>query len=266
MFLKIFSGNHSVTRSAYMSRWKASAIHLFVSALIISALGLLLVLTCYPPVYAWAMGGLGLIAILAGVDVCLGPLLTLIVWNPKKPSLRFDMAMIVLLQMLALSYGVYTIFLARPVFMVFAVDRFDLVTAADIPVSELEKVKRQEFKSLPLAGPEIVAARPPTDITERNRILFSAAVGGVDLPQMPQYYAPYPEMAAEVVRKASSIDPLMQRDAEARDKVSVYLEEHKLDPARVKFLPLRAKARDQTVLLDSATGTVLDIINIDPWL
>jgi hypothetical protein len=248
-----------------MSRWKASAIHLGISALIVLMLSALLALTWYPPVYAWAAGSLGLIGILAGVDVTLGPLLTLIVWDVKKPSLRFDMAVIVLLQLSGLGYGLYSIYWARPVYMVFATGRFDLVAAADIPPEELAKASREEFKSLSLTGPKIIAARRPTDARERTRLLFSALSGGADLPQIPQYYVPYTEMSAEAVRKAQPLSQLMQRGTEIRDTLTAYLERNKLDSSKVKFLPLRAKQHDQTVLIDNATGEVLGIVNIDPW-
>jgi hypothetical protein len=248
-----------------MSRWKASAIHVSISALVVFTLGVLLALTWYPPVYAWATGGLGLIAILAGVDVCLGPLLTLIVWNVKKPSLKFDLAVIALVQMLGLSYGLYTIFMARPVYMVFATDRFDLVTANEIPEGELEKARREEFKSLPLTGPKTIAAQGPTDREERHRLLFSALAGGADLPQVPQYYVPYAEMAAEAVRRALPLSQLTERNAETRDRLSAYLDSKKLDPSKLKFLPLRANKYDQTVLIDNVKGDILGIVNIDPW-
>lgn len=249
-----------------MSRWKASAIHLSISFFVILSLSGLLALSWYLPAYAWAMGGLGLIGILAGVDICLGPLLTLVVWNVKKSSLRFDMAVIVLFQLAGLGYGMYTIFLARPVYQVFAVSQFDLVGATDIPEGELEKAVRDEFKSLPVTGPKIIAARMPTDPIERNHLLFSSLRGGADLAQLPRYYVPYAELAPEAARKAKPLDALTQRDAATRDKLSAYLSSHDLDPAKVKFLPMRAKAHDQTVLVDADTGAVLGIVNIDPWV
>ncbi|MDD5036343.1 MAG: TfpX/TfpZ family type IV pilin accessory protein [Methylococcaceae bacterium] len=248
-----------------MSRWKASAIHLGISALVAFTLAVLLALTWYPPSYVWAVGGLGLIAIFAGVDVTLGPLLTLIVWNVKKISLRSDMAVIVLLQLLAMGYGLHAIFLARPVYLVFAVDRFDLVSAADIPEGETEQATREEYRSLPLTGPKIVAAQKPADGAERNKLLFSALSGGADLPQLPRYYLPYADLSAEAVRKAQPLAPLMRRDAETRDTLLAYLESHRLDPSQVKFLPLRAKKRDQTVIIDAANGAVLGIVDLDPW-
>lgn len=248
-----------------MSRWKAFAAHFGISVLLVLSLAAIFLMTWYPPEYARAVGGLELVGILAGVDVCLGPFLTLIVWNVKKPNLRFDMTVIVLVQILGLGYGLYTIFMARPVYMVFNVDRFDVVSVADIPAGELEKAKREEFRSLPLTGPKVIAAQLPTDIAERNQLLFSSVAGGADLPQLPRYYLPYAELATEAARKASPLDPLLQRDPQTRATLADYLESHHLDPAKVKFLPLRAKKHDQTVLVDGVTGAVLGIVNVDPW-
>lgn len=247
-----------------MSRWKAAVLHLGTSVLVISTLGVLLSLTWYPPAYIWAIDGVGLIAIMAGVDVCLGPLLTLIVWNINKPSLRFDMAVIIMLQLAGLGYGLHAVYLARPVYMVFAIDRFDLVSATDIPEGELEKAKREEFKALPLDGPKIIAAQKPTERAERNRLLFSALAGGADLPQIPQYYVPYSEAITEVVSKSLPLDRLMQRDKHSQNTLSSYIDKHALDRESIRFLPLRAK-RDQTVLIDANTAKILGIVDLDPW-
>jgi hypothetical protein len=248
-----------------MSRWKASALHLGCSFLTLLTIGVLLSLTWYPPEYAWAAGGLVLVGILAGVDASLGPLLTLVVWDIRKPSLRFDMAVIILLQLSGLGYGLYSIYWARPVYMVFAVDRFDLVSAADIPAEALAEASQKEFKSLPLTGPRIVGARRPEAAEERQRLLFSALSGGADLPQMPRYYVPYADLADDAARKAKPLDALLNRDVQTRRTLLAYLRQKSLDPDRVKFLPLRAKY-DQIVLVDGVTARVLGIVNIDPWM
>jgi hypothetical protein len=79
-----------------MTRWKASAIHLSICALIgLSVLAMILLLW-YPEPYFEAMGGKHLLMILLGVDVVLGPFITLIIFNPKKKSLKFDLAVIAL--------------------------------------------------------------------------------------------------------------------------------------------------------------------------
>jgi hypothetical protein len=64
---------------------------------------MLMLAVWYPQHYFAAMGGTTLILLLIGVDVVIGPLITLIVFDPKKKSLRFDLAVIAVLQLGALS-------------------------------------------------------------------------------------------------------------------------------------------------------------------
>jgi len=86
--------------------------------------------------YRWPLfriaGGSGLTLILAGVDMTLGPLITLVVFKSGKKGLKFDLAVIALLQATALAYGVHVVYAARPVYLVFAFDRFNVMTAEDI--------------------------------------------------------------------------------------------------------------------------------------
>ncbi len=62
--------------------------------------------------------------IVAGVDLILGPLLTLIACNAKKASrlLKLDFLIIILLQFSALSFGTYIVFQERPVLQVLSDD------------------------------------------------------------------------------------------------------------------------------------------------
>lgn len=248
-----------------MSRWKAACIHFAISFLVIAAVGSVLVAAWYPPRFIRAVGGLGLIAILAGVQITLGPLLTLLVFKSGKRGLKFDLAAITLLQVLALAYGIHVIALARPVYVVFVKDRFEVLTAAEIPPENLDKAQREEYRSLPLGGPKIVAARKPEDTQESQKILFSAAFGGPDLSAFPQYYEPYSEQAPIAAQKSQSLEALLVRNETNRKVLEAYLRDHDLKLSEVKFLPLQAKQRDQTALVDATSGALLGIIDLDPW-
>jgi hypothetical protein len=225
----------------------------------------LLAATWYPPAYLAAAGGLGLIGILAGVDACVGPLLTLIIFKARKPGLKFDLTVIALLQILAMGYGLYTIYWARPVYVVFTKDRFDLVSAFEIPQQNLDRASREEYRTLPLMGPQIVAAKQPENAQERESILFSALSGGLDLQHFPKFYVPYAEASGAVVQKGKQLDALLRRDEKTRRTLTAFLENNNLQPSQVKFLPLRAKIKDQTVLIDGTSAQVVGIVDIDPW-
>ena len=64
-----------------LTRWKAFVLHLAISALIATTVVALVVMLWYPPPYFAAMGGETLLRLLIGVDVVLGPLITLIIFD-----------------------------------------------------------------------------------------------------------------------------------------------------------------------------------------
>ena len=101
-----------------MSRWKAAGIHLSISAFIGLVVGALLLGVWYPPPFFHAAGADVLVVLLVGVDVVLGPLLTLIVFKSGKRGLKFDLALIGTMQAVALVYGMSVVLESRPVFLV----------------------------------------------------------------------------------------------------------------------------------------------------
>ncbi len=108
--------------------------HLALSAALVGcAAGLILVLW-YPGVLSRIDGVLPIVGMLVLVDVCLGPLLTLVVASPKKPrrELWRDLAVIGAVQGAALVYGVHSAYVGRPVFVVFDVKQFETVSAKEL--------------------------------------------------------------------------------------------------------------------------------------
>ncbi|WP_096085318.1 hypothetical protein [Agaribacterium haliotis] len=99
------------------NRWQAFAIHFCVSILIFLAALVLIVFFWFPGPLLFA-GGIQGILIVAAIDLVLGPLLTLLVYNPNKKSLPFDLTVIALLQVAALIYGLWTIRTEQPVAIV----------------------------------------------------------------------------------------------------------------------------------------------------
>src|SRR5262245_18456964 len=187
-----------------MSRWRASGIHLLLSCALLGALLALMVTTWYRwPLFAIA-GGAGITLILAGVDVTLGPLITLIVFKSGKKGLKFDLAFIATVQLVALAYGVHVVYVARPVYIVFAVNQFNLVTPKDIDPADLAKATDPRFKVLPLGPPSYIAAVLPRDPQEQYQVLMSA-LRGKDVQLYPQYYVPYAEQAQGALKRAKDV-------------------------------------------------------------
>src|SRR5438105_2738136 len=114
-----------------VTRWQASGLHLLISLALGIAACALMLLVWYPPPLFEAEGGNKLLLILVGVDVILGPLITLIIFRQGKRGLKLDLAAIGILQLVALAYGMHIVFLARPAFIVFVKDRFEIARAVD---------------------------------------------------------------------------------------------------------------------------------------
>lgn len=246
----------------------ASLVHLAISILLISGVLAVVLLVWYPNPYFEAMGVGEMLLILAFVDVAIGPLITLIIFNPAKKSLKFDLSVIAIVQIIALMYGVHTVFAGRPVFVVFNVDRFTMVSAADIPIGELAKAHDQ---SLSLTGPRIVGARLPANQQESERILFSSIKGGPDLPQMPQYYLSYEAVASDVKTKMRPLDVLVEGQPkairnQAQSLINDVVLKRELRADDVGFVPMRGKVRDFAVLVRRTDASIISILPINPWV
>jgi len=243
------------------ARFKAFALHLFISALI--ALGVIAIVfgLWYPSPLHEAAGVTHIFLILLGVDVCLGPLLTLIVYKSGKKTLMMDLTIIVLLQLSALIYGLHTMAEGRPAWLVFNVDRFDLVRVNDIDERKLNDAAL-EYQSSSWFGPQWVAAKRPEGGDERNTLMFEAVMAGVDISARPNYYQPL-EVQLEVMQQhGQPLNNLVSFNS--ADRIQNELGEQWQHLPYV-FLPLKAKNQDMVVLVNSDNGEPIKIINLRPW-
>jgi len=249
-----------------MTRWKASSIHLSVSAIIATAVLALMLLLWYPYPLFEAVGGQQVLLILLGVDVTIGPLATFIIFNKGKSrkALTFDLSVIALLQVSALIYGMSVVFQARPAFMVFSKDSFDMVTANMLSDEDIARSRYPEFRSLPLTGPVYVYSEMPADIRERSEVSLSV-FSGKDLSQYPQYYQPYAEHGLAAARAAKPIAELRKQNPDHVEEIDAAVDHSGRTEAEMGYVPLRAKYQNQAVLVGLNDGKVLKVLPINPW-
>jgi hypothetical protein len=108
-------------------RTRAFFVHLSISAAVVAvALGLIFGLWYRPP-FSYVQDVYGVAATLIGVDLIIGPLLTFILYKPGKKGLKFDLAMVALMQVAALAYGMKVCVESRPVYAVYNEGRFSTV-------------------------------------------------------------------------------------------------------------------------------------------
>jgi hypothetical protein len=248
---------------ASMTRLRAALVHFGISVIVVGAVFVLVYFLWYPEPLFRGAGGRHLFLVLALVDVTVGPLITLIVFKPGKKGLKFDLAMIAILQVAALAFGTYVVYEARPVWTVFVGDRFDLIRANQI-VEESREKARPEFQERSLDGPKVAGARMPKDVNERFRIMLTASAG-LDVTAYPQHYVPYAEVKAEARAKAKSIKELRSLNGDGVERIDRALVRLGRPEEGVAFLPLRAGKQDLAVLVDAATGDYLGMVDARPW-
>lgn len=245
-----------------MNRYQAAAIHLGASALLCGAVAAIVFFVWYPGVLAAATGGMALFALIVAVDVTLGPLLTLIIFKAGKKSLRFDLAVIALIQIAALIYGAWTMFVGRPAFVAFSKDRYEVVQASELDKDSLEKVKDRSL--LPgLTGPKWVEVLPAKDPDRRYRMMMDAAKGGPDLHLFPDLYSPYSEAAERVI---AAIQPLTRlREFNPNDRARVDALIAKFPNGDFGFLPGKARERDLVIVVRRKDASMAAMVALQPW-
>src|SRR5688500_20304254 len=101
-----------------ISRSRAFSTHLAFSAVIVGAVCALIFFVWYPHPYFQAVGAWNVLRILVGVDLVLGPVLTLILFKPAKRGPKLDLAFIPCVQVAALCHALTVICRDRPYFTV----------------------------------------------------------------------------------------------------------------------------------------------------
>lgn len=244
-------------------RIRASGLHFFISASIALLSSLIVFLLWYPSPYATFAGGLGLFGMLVGIDVVLGPFLTAIVAGPSKSSteLRRDIGWIVLVQLLAFGYGMYTIAMARPVHLVFEVDRFRVVSAADVDPTQLVNAPTP-YRQLPWTGPTLIAARKSENPKEMERAL-DLGIQGLDIAMLPERWVDYASHATAVLTKARPVKLLVEKFPQVADEVQIAANSHGVKLEALYFLPLDSRKVSGTVLVAAPDARIVGYLTVD---
>lgn len=242
--------------------------HLFCTFVIIVALGAAMLTIWFPEPYRSAAGGIALLTILGAVDVVLGPLMTLILVKPGKGlrEITFDLSLVALIQFGALGYGIYSVYLARPVHTVFEIDRFKGVSANDVIIQDLP-VASAEFRRLPLAGPTLIAAQKPTGQTQTQLAnSFSLALAGFDISSQPKRWVPYASMLPEVLKASRPIAQLMGAYPALQPDLTALARAEKLPLDQLRFLPMVVHKAQWTAVLSPDASRILDYYPVDGFI
>lgn len=199
------------------------------------------------------------------VDVVLGPIMTLVVFDRRKKSLRFDLACIATLQIAALSYGVFVVEAGRPHYLVFVKDRFEVVSRIDLQETDRAAAAANRIAATNWFGPRIVAAEGPTSETARKDLLLESVLGGRDLQHFPKQYRDYATQAGVAASRGQPIAALRSLNPGKEQILSAAVQDSGLPEERLRFLPIKGPKGDATMLIEASTGTVVAMLALLPW-
>jgi hypothetical protein len=245
-----------------MSRWKAFSIHLALSLAIGAAVFSLLYFVWYPGPLFTLTGGQKLTLLVIGVDVVIGPLLTLSVFKSGKPGLRFDLTVIGLLQATAMAYGLGVSLVGRPAYVVFEGQRFVVVHANAIDPDPARQAQKPEYRAPGFRGPRTVALVLPAGEAERGE-LSDLALTGHPLERMTNLYGPFEERTVEAAQAATDLAELHPASPRAQRKVDALLRSA-ADGERLGFVPLLDGANEGVVIVSRNDGHIIEMIDTPP--
>lgn len=239
------------------ARLRFLVLHSLSSLVIVLLIFLLIFFVWYPVPLIQAVGVLTIIFMMAVIDLIIGPLLGFLVYKEGKKSLKFDLTVIILLQLTALIYGVYNIEQGRPVWIVYNVDRFELVRKNDIVRTPTQEVKA-EYEKTPWV-PQWVACDFAKDINRRNEEMFAEAEVGISIARRPERYEPLKDAQQRILQQMQPLEKLKQFNA--TEAVEHILAQY---PQATAWVPLDANVLDMVVLLDKQ-GHVIKMVDLRPW-
>ena len=242
------------------TRFTAFAVHLGISLVIFAALLMIMALDWYRfPLFAIEGGWKG-VQIIAGCDIVLGPLLTLLVFKPGKPSLKFDLSVIVAIQFAALVTGTWITYAQRPVLMVYAEERFYTLSNDIVGTTGIKREEITRFHNSPYP---LAVVRLPDDDEQRRKIrLESLARGGLYL-RGDLYAEQIPQYLKDLQTHSLDMAKLTADEPAAAAELARFKSRHGALDAYY-FLPLHGRYGRMIVALERANGHLVDKLDIKP--
>ena len=249
------------------SRLKAFGLHFTGSTCV-----LLLVLgVLYFGWYRWPgwylTGVLHVLPITVGVDVVLGPLLTFLIASPGKPrrELARDVACIVVVQLVALSYGAYTLWSGRPLYYTFSEKELSVTQSIDLQPAEIEIARKTNPDLAPhwYSRPRWAWAPLPKDEKTASAIVQSAISGGFDVTAMPRYFKPWSQGLPDLRSQLKKVSDLGYFSRKRCEILKRRLQQYGFDPEAAATLPMTGHGTPLLAVFDLKTLRIKALLRAD---
>lgn len=263
--------NNVVLRLKANIQATAIHIHLIMTAVFAIFFGWLIFYCWFEYPYFLIADGWRLFFLILLVSFFSGPFLTLIVFDARKSlrEIRFDLCFVGLIQLAALVYGLYSIAQARPIALVLEIDRFHLVTNADIDSAEITLLPSWAHP-FSFSKVQVLGIRVPSSEAERAALLESA-LQGIEPGQKPSWWRKYDQSVSNVNDRGGSLKELLEKNplrAEdikeaASRSVKNPQEKETADASALKWFPIIGrKSISWIALVDPETARIRGFLEL----
>jgi len=244
-----------------LSRIQAFAIHLLISSVVLGAFLAFVFLVWYPHPFFILEGLVQIVWVLVGVDIVLGPALTLVVFKTGKPGLKRDLSIIAAIQIFGFVYGAHTFYIERPAFAVF----YDSDTFEVIPASDMKDLSNldPDLGHSKIGGPSIVFVEAPTEISELQKILEEMIKGAPPIHLRPEFYKRLKGYINTKFRLSMDLDKLQAVPAHEA-AIALFKSEYGDRVREFAYFPIAGKVTSRLLVIDRNSEMVIDTIEISP--
>ncbi|MBK79677.1 MAG: hypothetical protein CMQ43_01985 [Gammaproteobacteria bacterium] len=241
-----------------MNRFGAFLIHLGISLVIFAVLAYLVLYVWYPDFFFASDGGWQGMRIIVFVDLVLGPTLTLIVFNRKKPAreLQRDLSIVAAIQLTCLAAGTYVVYESRPIALVYVDGNFYGMTESayqslGVPVPDLSDI--------PGPWPKRVAVAMPEDYDEQSRVRTEALRRELPLRALVDRYVPLTYDRLNVEDEAFTAEELLE-SMKGPERLQRWLEARAEEPARFAFFEYGSRYGFAVLAMYRDSGEIIGLV------
>jgi len=237
-------------KTTLKSRFTAAGLHFLGSILLFSFLLWVIIKIWYQQPFFSASGGWQGLKIVALVDLVLGPLITLIIYNVNKPKkvMLADLSIIVILQLAALGYGISTIYTQRPVALAFWEQEFYTIPAQALEKQGINLATLGQFSDL---SPAMIYVEKPTESDQLKAMLKVIVDQKIPPTEQLNLYRPINSYLPEVLKHSINIDEVIKKNTDMAGQLETLLKETNTKQSENNYLVLKSKYQNIVLVFSS---------------
>lgn len=249
------------------SALRAATRHLLISVIVAIATAFLIFGVWYPSPFDQLTNGRDLFILVIAVDVICGPLLTLVVFNPHKSrgELVRDIGFVVLLQLIALGYGISSASQARPVWIALEGDSYQVVSLPDIDLTKLDEAPAG-LRHLSLTGPKLVGVRLASGSDPDYRASVLQTLDGNPPAYRPNRWVDYSTQVNKAIQLAHPLARLYAKHSDNAALIDATVSKSGVTKDKLGYLPLISpKSTEWTAVINLESGMPIGYLPLDAW-